>query len=114
MKILSVMTIAPSVASDPPSQTEIELMDAFLEEMRGNGVLVDTGGRRPDMLELRMARANGNTTVTDGPFTEGKEVVGGFALLEVKDRAEAIALTNRFLDIMGDGTCHLHEVMETP
>lgn len=61
-------------------------------------------------LELRYSRKNGKDTVTDGPFTEAKEVVGGYALFEVKDRDDALAFTRRFLDVAGDGTCELHEV----
>ncbi len=59
---------------------------------------------------MKIARKAGGYTITDGPFTEAKEVVGGFALLEVSGRDEAIALTRRFLDLVGDATCHLHEV----
>jgi len=114
MKILSIVTIAPTTASQPPTQKEMESMGSFIAEMRSNGVLIDTGGRTPNMLELRVARNNGNTTITDGPYTEAKEVVGGFALLDVKDRDDAIAVTNRFLDLIGDGTCHLHEVDLSP
>ena len=89
-------------------------MNAFAAEMRSSGVLIDTGGRIPDMLEMTVARKNGKTTITDGPFTEAKEVVGGFALLEVKDRDDAIAVTNRFLDLVGNATCLLHEVDMEP
>jgi hypothetical protein len=110
VKILSVMTIAPSAASGPPTQEEMENMGALIAEMRGSGVLLDTGGRMPNMLELAVARKDGKTTITDGPFTEAKEIVGGYALLDVKDRDEAIALTTRFLDLVGNATCHLHEV----
>ncbi|MGZ3509715.1 MAG: YciI family protein [Vulcanimicrobiaceae bacterium] len=110
MKILSIMTIDPSVASEPSSQEEMDRMGKLIAEMKSKGVLIDTGGRMPDMLELTVARKSGNTTITDGPFTEAKEVVGGFALLEVKDRDDAIAWTNRFLDLIGNATCHLHEV----
>jgi hypothetical protein len=114
MKVLSIMTIAPSAASGPPTQEQIENMGALIAEMRGDGVLIDTGGRMPNMLELTVARNNGRTTITDGPFTEAKEVVGGYALLEVKDRDDAIALTNRFLALVGNATCHLHEVESSP
>jgi len=114
MKILSIMTIAAGGASEPPGQSEMEAMGAFMAELRSKGGLVDTGGRTPEMLELIVTRKKGGTTIVDGPFSEAKEVVGGFALLDVEDRAEAIAVTNRFLDIMGDATCHLHEVGATP
>jgi hypothetical protein len=110
MKILSVMTVGSAGASGPPTQEDMDRMGTLLAEMRSKGVLVETGGRMPDMLELTVARRDGRTTVTDGPFTEAKEVVGGFALLEVKDRDDAIAWTNRFLDLVGNATCHIHEV----
>lgn len=110
MKVLSILMLPEAAASAPLDQEEVARMGAFAAELRGTGVLVDTGGRMPSMLELTVTRKNGNTTITDGPFTEAKEVVGGYALLEVKDRDEAIAVTNRFLDLIGNGTCLLHEV----
>lgn len=88
----------------------MEKMDAFVTELRSKGVLIDTGGRMPDHLEMVVSRKNGKTTITDGPFSESKEIVGGYALMEFQNRDEAIAITNRFLDIVGDATCHLHEV----
>ncbi len=114
MRILSVMTVPAEASGGLPTQEDMERMGSFIAEMRGSGVLIDTGGRMPDMLELAVARQNGKTTITDGPFTETKEVVGGYALLEVKDRDEAIAVTNRFLDLIGNATCHLHEVEVSP
>ena len=79
-----------------------------------DGYLVDTGGRDNDMFEKIVARHDGRTTAMDGPFTEAKEVVGGYALMDVRDEAEAIELTERFLGIIGTGTCHLHEVGPAP
>ncbi len=67
------------------------------------------------MIEFKVTRTNGRTAVTDGPFAEAKEVVGGYAVLEAKDRDHAIALTNRFLETLGlDATCYLHEVYPPP
>jgi hypothetical protein len=85
-------------------------MGALIEDLRKKGNLIETGGAMDGMLELKYERKNGKTTVTDGPFAEAKEVVGGFALLEVADRDEALELTRQFLDVAGDGTCYLHEV----
>ena len=112
MNILSISMIDPSLTAEPPSQEAIARMDELIAEFKSEGVLIETGGRWPGMLQLKVARKDGTTTVTDGPFTESKEVVGGFALLNVKDREQAIALTNRFLDLVGVGnaTCFLHEV----
>lgn len=85
-------------------------MGALIAEMQSKGVLIDTGGRLPQGLQMSITRKNGTDTVTDGPFAESKEVVGGFALLNVADRAEAIEWTGRFLDLVGDAKCILHEV----
>jgi hypothetical protein len=114
MKILSVLTIDRDNGHPPDDPTIPERMGRLIEETRAKGVLVDTGGRNTDMLELSIARKNGKITVTDGPFAESKEVVGGFALLEVKDRDDAIAWTSRLLDILGNAKCYLHEVSPTP
>ncbi len=114
MKVLSIWMVDPA-ASTSLGEKEFEKMNAFIAELRSSGVLIDTGGRSPDMLELTVTRKDGKTTVTDGPFTEAKELVGGFAILDVKDRDDAIALTNRFLDIgKGTATCHIHEVEMAP
>lgn len=110
MKILSILLNDPSTISGPPSQEAMERMGQLIEEMKAKGVLIETGGRMPGSFEAVVTRKNGETTVTDGPFAESKEVVGGFGLLEVKDRDDAIAWTNRFLDLVGNGKCILHEV----
>lgn len=96
MRILSIMTI-DKAAKGMPSEEEYVKMDALIKEMRASGHLVDTGGVMDDMLELQVSRRGDKTTITDGPFTESKEVVGGYALMEVKD-------------IIGNATCHIHEV----
>jgi hypothetical protein len=114
VKILSIVTIDPSNGHPHDDPSVPERMGNLIAEMRAKGALVDTGGRDTSMLELSVTRKNGRTNVTDGPFAESKEVVGGFAVFEVKDRAEAVAWTNRFLEILGEGTCHLHEVSPTP
>ena len=109
MKVLSILTLHPASMREP-SQEDMARMGAFIKEMKAKGVLIDTGGALPGSLEFRVARKNGADTITDGPFTESKEIVGGFALFEVSSRDEALAWTRRFLDLMGDATCELHEV----
>jgi hypothetical protein len=115
MKVVSIFTIDPSTAA-PPSPEMQQRMGELIAEMRSKGILIETGGRGPgsDMLELRVSRKNGSYAVTDGPFTEAKEIVGGFALMELQDREDAVAWSRRFLDLIGDGTCTLHEVEMAP
>jgi hypothetical protein len=109
MRILSIWTFDPA-AKQTPTPEQIQKMDELISELKAKGVLVDTGGAMDGSLELRYARKNGKDTVTDGPFAEAKEVVGGFALFEVTDRSHALDLTRQFLDVAGEGTCELHEV----
>jgi len=114
MKVLSIMTLDGD-RSGAPEPDEIERMERLIAEMRAKGVLLDTGGRPGDMLEFKVARKNGRSTVTDGPFAETKEVVGGYAVLEVDGYDDAIAWTDRFLDVIGDGvTCYVREVVSPP
>ncbi len=85
-----------------------ELM-AAIEELRQRstaaGTMVDTGGLFPDAQGARIKAAKGKLTVTDGPFAESKEVIGGYAILEVKSKQEAVNMGKEFmqihLDILG-------------
>ena len=74
----------------PPPQA---LMDAIAkggEQAARSGVLVMTGGLAPTAMSTRVRASRGKLTVTDGPFTETKEAVGGFAVLELSSKEEAI------------------------
>lgn len=110
MKILSILSYDSSTLKAPPGADQMDKMGEFVTELRSKGVLIDTGGRMPGQFEMIISRKNGKTSITDGPFTEAKEIVGGYALMEFTDRDEAVRVTNQFLDLVGDATCHLHEV----
>ena len=111
MKILSIFTLDAATAK-PPTPEQAATMGKFIEELRRKGALIDTGGVIDGSLEIKVERKRGKRTVTDGPFAEAKEMVGGYALFDVTGRDEAIEYTNQFLDIVGDATCVLHEVSE--
>ncbi len=114
MKFFSVFTLDPSAPPAPPDPEMYAKMDALIKELMDAGTMLDTGGVMPTGVSLRVTRTQGNVRVTDGPFAEAKEVVGGFALFEVGSKDEAAALTERFLGLVGNGTCTLYEVSETP
>lgn len=90
-----------------------EEMGIFVSENLKKGVLINTGGLRPTSEGARIRLSRGKVSVIDGPFTEAKEVVGGYALVEAASREEAIALATRFMDIHRrhwpefDGTCEV-------
>lgn len=114
MKYLSVFTLDPSQLSGPPSQERMDKMNALVAEMTADGTLVDTGGRMPTGMSLRVQQHNGKVEITDGPFAESKEIVGGFALLRAHSREHLIEMTRRFLDCAGGGTCTIHEISDGP
>jgi hypothetical protein len=69
------------------------------EEMMRAGVVLEVGGLLPSAAGARLRLAGGKLTVTDGPFAEAKELIGGFAILRAKSKAEAIELGSRFLKV---------------
>ncbi|MGW4593024.1 YciI family protein [Amycolatopsis thermoflava] len=91
-----------------PDEKLFAEMGKFIEEMTAAGVLLATGGLDP--AGTRVTSEGDEITVTDGPFTEAKESVGGFALVEVQSKKEAVELARRFRRIVGDGESRIHQV----
>jgi hypothetical protein len=77
----------------------MEAMGKFVERSLKDGTLVDTGGLLPSKEGVRVRLANGTITVTDGPFSESKEVIGGWAILKADSKAEAIRLATEFMEL---------------
>lgn len=76
-----------------------ERMGALYEEITKAGVMLDTGGLKPTDEATRVTYSGGSLSYTDGPFTETKEVIGGYSIIQAKDRAEAVEWTRRFLEV---------------
>lgn len=76
-----------------------EAMGAFVEEARQKGMFIDGAGLQPLAAGHRVQLRGGKITVTDGPFIESKEIVGGYAMIEAKSAAEALALAHQFMDL---------------
>lgn len=98
----------------PPAQDEMNRMGKLIEDWMKAGILLHTEGCLPSALGARVRRAGGKMTVTDGPFTEAKEIIGGFALIQAASKEEAIEYTKRFLDVAGDGETEIRQVYEQP
>jgi hypothetical protein len=112
MRFLSIYKNAER--NTPPSQEEMATMGALIAEGMKAGWLIATEGCLPTSLGARVRSTEGKVTVVDGPFTEAKEVIGGFALLNAASREEAIQLTRDFLKVAGDGECELRQIYEMP
>jgi hypothetical protein len=100
-----MMALATDAPADEAMYAE---MGRFIEETTAAGILLATGGLEPD--GVRVTSVGDEITVVDGPFAEAKEAVGGFALVEVSSREEAIELARRFRKIVGDGTSVIQQV----
>ena len=96
--------------TEPPSPDMYEKMGKFVEEATKAGIVVATGGIAPTSEGAIVSLKGGEFTVLDGPFTEAKELVGGWALMECRDKDEAIEWTKRFLNVLGEGECRVRPV----
>jgi len=110
MRFLSIYK-APET-NVPPTTEEMARMGKLIEEMTNAGVLLATEGCLPSAKGARVRRSSGKLTVTDGPFTESKELIAGFALLNAKSKEEAVELTKRFLEVAGEGECEIRQIFE--
>ncbi len=96
----------------PPSGEEMAAMGKLIDKHMRSGALLATEGCLPSGLGARVRLWDGKVSVIDGPFTETKEVVGGFATLQAKSKQEAIELAREFLHVAGDGECEIRQVFE--
>lgn len=112
MKFLSVYQSVET--GQPPTPEEMERMGRLIEEGMKAGYLLSVEGCLPSALGARVRLADGKVTVTDGPFAESKEVIGGFAILRAASKAEAIEHVRHFLGVAGDGICELRQLYEEP
>jgi hypothetical protein len=110
MKFLSVYKNVER--GGPPSQEEMAKMGKLVEDGFKAGYLLATEGCMPSATGARVRRSNDKLTVTDGPFTESKEVIGGFAIMQANSKEEAIELIKQFLRVAGDGECELRQLYE--
>ena len=112
MRFLSIYKHAET--NVPPTTEMMAKMGQLIEEMTQAGTLVSTEGCLPSSKGARVRRSGGKLTVTDGPFTESKELIGGFAIIQAASKKEAIEHTKAFLKIAGDGETEVRQLHETP
>lgn len=94
-------------AGIPPDPRLMEAMGKLSAEMIAKGVMLEQGGLRPSANGARLNVAGGALIVTDGPFSESKELIGGYAILEAASKADAIEIGRRFMrlnvEVLGPG-----------
>lgn len=104
----------------PPSPELMEAIGKLTEEQMKAGIVVAVGSLLPSAAGARIRVEGGKLSVTDGPFVETKELIGGYAILEAKSRAEAVEMARQFMqvhvDILGDeyeGECEIRQMFDT-
>jgi hypothetical protein len=115
MRVLGLLKASPeSEAGARPSPEFMERIGKFMEVIKKAGVLVVSEGLQPSASGARVRVADDKVAVSDGPFTESKELVASYAILEVKSMAEAVEWTTRFLKVLGGGECELRPIFQPP
>jgi hypothetical protein len=111
MRFISVFTHGPTARL--PSEAEVASMLKFIEESKKAGWLIECEGVDDGTTGVRVHKGvGGRITVTDGPFAETKEVIGGYVLLKAASKEEAVEYTRRFLDHVDQGTWEIYQLYE--
>src|SRR5258708_8746739 len=97
MRFLMVVKHSENPGTPPPAL--MAAMDKLIESNVRDGSMISTGGLAPMAQSTRVRVAKGNVTVTDGPFTEAKEIIGGFAMFDLKSKEEALEKTKAFMGL---------------
>lgn len=112
MRFISIFTEEPT--GRPPTEAEMATMGKLIEDAMKAGWLIATEGVNFGTTGVRLHKnSGGKVMVTDGPFAETKEVLGGYALLKAESKDEVVELTKSFLEVVGQGTCEIHQLYET-
>ena len=98
----------------PPTPEEMSGMGKLIEDWMKSGKLLATEGCMPTSMGARIRVNDGKTTVSDGPFTEAKEVVGGVAILSAPSKEAAVEYVKEFLQYMGQGECEVRQLYDAP
>jgi len=99
MKYLSFVRHSEKHREVGPPQALLEAMGKFIEKCLKDGTLVETGGLLPSKEGVLIRLEGGKINVTDGPFSESKEIIGGWAILNAETKAEAIRVAKEFMEL---------------
>jgi hypothetical protein len=118
VKYLTFIRHSESYRQGPPPSALMKAMGEFVQNSMKDGTLVETGGLLPSKDGVRLRLAGGKLTMTDGPFTEMKEVIGGWAILKANSKAEAIRIATEFMELHRkhwpefEGECEVRPMFE--
>ena len=99
MKYLSFVRSSEKFRNAQPPAALMAAMGGLIEKYKKSGALIDTGGLAPSSAGFKMRCENRELTLVDGPFSESKEVIGGWAMLEAATRADIVRFTTEFMEL---------------
>jgi hypothetical protein len=112
MRFLMISYPNAEAATAAPDPQMMERMGKLIAEEKARGTLVETGGLLPiSMGGARVRSRRGKFTVVDGPYTESKELVAGFAIVDVSSFEEALEASKRFYAVAGDGDGEIRQIV---
>ena len=118
MRFLTFIKMDEKYRTQGPPPALMEAMGKFVQESFASGKVQETGGLKPSSAATRFRIQRGKLTITDGPFTEAKEVVGGWAILKANSREEALENATEFMELHRkhwpgwEGTSEMYEMEE--
>ena len=111
--MIIVKATKDSEAGAMPPESLFAAMATYHEELQKAGALLDASGLHPSAKGWRVKYSGGKRTVIDGPFTEAKELIAGYTLIQVKSREEAMEWARRFPNpALGDGEIEVRQLFE--
>jgi hypothetical protein len=115
MRFMMVIFRRDNYASTKPAEIDdvaaFEAMGKYNDQLKKAGILLAMDGLTPPSMGARLTYNGGKPKITDGPFTESKEVIAGYWMIEVKSREEALEWASR-IPCMGDGMVEVRRVVE--
>lgn len=114
MRFMSLVKAAENQGTPP--QALMDAMGQLIEQSMKAGSLIDTGGLAPTASSTRVRLSGGRLTVVDGPFSETKELIGGYAIMEFNSQEEAIEAAKQFLELHTthwpewEGECEVRQI----
>jgi hypothetical protein len=118
MRFLAMIKMDESMPAGPPPPELYAAIGELGEQATKDGTLLDTGGLAPSAAGALVRVSGGKVTVIDGPFTEAKELIGGYAMYQYRTKEEAVEQARRFMELHArlwpavEAVCEVRQVME--
>jgi len=112
MRYMALLKGNPESESHAPSAEEIATMGKYIKEAKTAGWLLATEGLHSSANAARIKVTGGKPSITDGPFTEAKELIASYAMLQVNSKEEAVERAAQFLDLIGGGEVEIWQVFD--